>query len=320
MVGPLYFIATLCDVTVLTNRALHRLGRDHAIDVYIHIIAYADDISAFIVADSEAEIQLAVNVLMDEFFDYFTAAGLCMNPEKSELILFRRGRKSETIFVGGQEEAEKIKLLGVVIDKNYTFASHAVQVAASVNQKVEKLSTVIRYMDWKNKMDVTEAIILSTVTYCLAVWGWKYEWRKKVQKALNNAVRMLLGGNDRMSITDGLQRLGWLNMDNIWRLEQVLAMRRICSTQIPELMFNIITAATNHRYMVRADGIRSSWWPRNSHGENAFMNLAMKTFNELRVPQRCFFNTLENRNMTKSEIRSELKHDLIVKYGNDNLH
>ena len=50
------------------------------------------------------------------------------------------------------------------------------------------------------------------------------------------------------------------------------------------------------------------------------MNLAMKTFNELRVPQRCFFNTLEFRNMTKSEIRSELKHDLVAKYGNANLH
>ena len=81
---------------------------------------------------------------MEEFYDYFTSVGLCMNPEKSELILFRKGRKTETLYVGDQEEAEKIKLLGVIIDKGYTFASHAAQVAATVNQKFEKLSTFVK--------------------------------------------------------------------------------------------------------------------------------------------------------------------------------
>ena len=109
---------------------------------------------------------------------------------------------------------------------------------------------------------------------------------------MNNAVRMLL---------EGLKKLDWLN--NTWRLEQVLAMRRICSTRIPEMIFDIITAATYHCYLVRADGVRSSWWPRNSHSENALRNLAMKIFNELRVPQRCFFNNVEFQNMNKSEIR-----------------
>ena len=37
------------------------------IDVLIHLIVYADNISAENVADTEAELQLAVNALMDEF-------------------------------------------------------------------------------------------------------------------------------------------------------------------------------------------------------------------------------------------------------------
>ena len=65
---------------------MDRLGRDHAIDVWIHLITYADEVSA--VADSEAEIQLADDILMEEFVNYFSSAGLSMNPDKSELIMF----------------------------------------------------------------------------------------------------------------------------------------------------------------------------------------------------------------------------------------
>ena len=71
--------------------------------------------------------------------------------------------------------------------------------------------------------------------------------------------------------------------------------------------------------MVRADGLRTGWWPLNAHGENAFINLAVKVFNEQRIPQRIWFNDRANRVMTSSEIRETIKNDLIRFYGNDNL-
>ena len=79
--------------------------------VIITLISYADDISAVIEADTEAEIQLAVDLLMEEFLRYFSSAGLSMNPSKSELIVFRRGRQNQELTVQGQPEASKIKLL-----------------------------------------------------------------------------------------------------------------------------------------------------------------------------------------------------------------
>ena len=74
-----------------------------------------------IMADTEAELQLAVEVMMDEFLQYFSAAGLSMNPTKSELIVFRRGRQESVLKVGDQEESGRIKLLGVNVDKGYSF-------------------------------------------------------------------------------------------------------------------------------------------------------------------------------------------------------
>ena len=43
-----------------------------------------------------------------------------MNPKKSEWILFRKGWKTKTHYIGGKEEEEKIKLLGVTLTKAIT--------------------------------------------------------------------------------------------------------------------------------------------------------------------------------------------------------
>ena len=69
---------------------------------------------------------------MGEFLLYFSSAGLSMNPSKSELILFRQGPQEPTLKVRDEPEAGKIKLLGVNVEKGYTFEAHANQVAATV--------------------------------------------------------------------------------------------------------------------------------------------------------------------------------------------
>ena len=53
---------------------------------------YEDDITAVVVVDTEQELQVGVYVMMTEFEEYFSSAGLKMNPTKSELIVFRCGK------------------------------------------------------------------------------------------------------------------------------------------------------------------------------------------------------------------------------------
>ena len=119
-------------------------------------------------------------------------------------------------------------------------------------------------------------------------------------------------------MTDGLASLGWLNMTNLWRLEQIYSLWRVFSQKNSELILGIVTSASNHRYMVRADGIRTSWWPRNGYGEAAFVNQALLTFNDMRIGQRTWINWRGDR-MTKKEIRDEVKYDLSRTYPNDNI-
>ena len=137
---------------------------------------------------------------------------------------------------------------------------------------------------------------------------------------MNHAVRMVLEVDSRYSITSGLISLDWLKMDNLWRLEQIMAMKRICQDKIPELLWEIIVRRTQGRYMIRSDGLRSSWWPRNTHGEHAFIHQAVEHYNLLRIGQRHWYSDLDRRMMTKSEVRKEISRDLAMEFGNENLH
>ena len=59
-------------------------------------------------ADNEAELQLAVDILMEDW---------AMNPDKFELTVLRRGHQTEKHHVGCQEESTKVKLLGITVKK-----------------------------------------------------------------------------------------------------------------------------------------------------------------------------------------------------------
>ena len=98
-----------------------------------------------------------------------------------------------------------------------------------------------------------------------------------------------------------------------------MALRRLCSFKNSDLMFEILTRRTGHRYEVRQDGLRLDWNPKSGHGLNAFMWTSVKESNALRVPQRSWYNDLERRKMTSSEIRDEIKLDLIKLYGHNNI-
>ena len=115
VVGPLYFVATLLDVTEPAKRVVRKVLRMYGVTLAIYLIAYADVVSALVVADTEAEIQIGVTEMMKELGEYFSSARLGMNPSKSELVVFRKGQQRQVLQVVGQEEATHAKLLGVTV-------------------------------------------------------------------------------------------------------------------------------------------------------------------------------------------------------------
>ena len=111
-------------------------------------------------------------------------------------------------------------------------------VAGAVRTKVERLSKVVLFMDWKNAKRVTESLCLSSLSFCLPVWGYTTTVQRICQRAMNKAIRMLIPGGKSQSMTEGLSALGWLNMTNLLRLEQIFALWRVFSTGNSDLIYD----------------------------------------------------------------------------------
>ena len=180
----------------------------------------------------------------------------------------------------------------MTVEKGFKFNKHAKILSATISTKVEKLAKVMPYLNFKYRKRVVEAIVLSSLMYCLPVWGWNKTVRKTTQKAMNKGIRLITQQPEMSSITEQLEIVNWPNMDNLWRLESI---------------------------MVRDDGLRIDWWPKNCHGYNAFMYTSSELYNELRVSQSSWFDTVKNRDMTRKEVSQCLLSQLIQKHGNTNL-
>ena len=68
----------------------------------IRMRGYADDVSAVIGCLLEADLQRSIDVFLEEMERYCSAAGLVMNPDKSEVVVFRRSEHEQVITTGGQ--------------------------------------------------------------------------------------------------------------------------------------------------------------------------------------------------------------------------
>ena len=92
----------------------------------------------------------------------------------------------------------------MTVSQVYGFGKHAKMVVATVKTKVEKLKLLMDIMDWKTRKVVFDAVILSSLTYCLSVWGWRLDCRKIAQKSMSSALRLLTGGTRYTRIEDML--------------------------------------------------------------------------------------------------------------------
>ena len=66
-------MATLCDVTEVSMRTVKRL-KDMGVEIEVNLISYADDVLAIVVGRSKDDLQMGIDVVMDEFEQYFSSA------------------------------------------------------------------------------------------------------------------------------------------------------------------------------------------------------------------------------------------------------
>ena len=130
------------------------------------------------------------------------------------------------------------KVLGVVLDRHLSWHDHISLVVKKCYCILVCLARTHRRIPRCTKQLLIEALVFPHIRYCLSVFGGcGVGERKRVQKVINFAARIVTGIGRRDHVTPALAELGWLKVDDLIAESDIAAMRRIlCAPTPPELL------------------------------------------------------------------------------------
>ena len=148
IVGPLFFILILSPLSSVIARVKEKVISESydpvgAISQEMFDVTsreYADDVSGILWADNDEVLQIVATETMSQFKLFFSAIGMALNPDKTEVLCIRSSPKTKNITVEGQSESSSLRLLGLHMDHNFSYELHIAQLKKNISFKLWALS------------------------------------------------------------------------------------------------------------------------------------------------------------------------------------
>ena len=234
VLGPAIFAMGLCDVGLVAKDTVKICG-ELGLDVLAETVEFADDVTGLLGAYTEEDMQVAINVMFEQFKKYFSANGLVLNDSKCSILVGRPGAKVKELQLGDKKEENWVKLLGLYIDEGFSFNTHLRRTKSAVFFKLSCIKKISGYLTKENLKRMVEAVVITKIGYCGEVYiGKTLENQKQVQRMINPAARLVMGwkGKDQDYPTSKLMAdTGWWNSTCMWIEQQVHSMWRFLHTE-----------------------------------------------------------------------------------------
>ena len=307
VLGPGFFICGMCSVSVVAKKVRQEMA-ESGFWVEAWTLEFADDTSGVIVAEDEAELQIAIHLMMERFRHYFNSMGMCLNESKCELIVFRSSAKVfDQTLPGGQKEVTCVRLLGLWIDSDYRFGTHTDKVLQKLRFKIANLNRVRKYLEQNKARQLTESLVISTIAYMGTLYLRLPTNQKRVQKMMNSAARSVLQCHPRTHVVEMLRELYWLNSPNLWEYLMVCVMRRLKEGLLKApVSYNelFIIKDQEMQRLRNARDLKVQWTKMQSHGLNSFLHNACLAFNKYRFATEYFEDEEEFKKTAKLRVFS----------------
>ena len=166
---------------------------------------------------------------------------------KTELLVIKPQKKKcdprITIKFGNVEITPSpcAKILGVHVDSALTWEKHVSQVARRCYHVLVGLSKLRHKLPYETKKTLIEALMFPYITYCCTVWGGcTATQRRRIQKAINFAARIVSGLARHDHISPALEALGWRRFDGILEERDVAMIGRLISPDAPPALADLV--------------------------------------------------------------------------------
>ena len=160
ILGPILFLIYINDLPNISTLA--------------HCIFFADDANLIISADTYAELNSIVNIVVNTILTWVSNNGLKLNIDKTKYMIFTNKRREDIhVTIDGKrlKKSEHERFLGVIIDSKLNWTQHIKHLKTKISRNagvMYKLKGIIPHAAIKM---LYNSLIQSHLYYCATVWG-----------------------------------------------------------------------------------------------------------------------------------------------------
>ena len=261
----------------------------------VTIVQYADD-TQLLVSGRKCDIQRLIGSMEDALchvYDWFCHNGMKLNAKKTQMIVLGTPAMLRTLppvvlrFCGDTiTDSREVKNLGVYIDRHLNFEAHVTYISRKCTGILIGLSHARHVLPKQTLKVIVEALAMSVVRYCLSVYGTcGVTQLGRIQKVVHFCVRVVTGKRRFDHVSGELQRLRWLNAEQLASYHTVCALARIIETGQPEYLYNTIgpRADQRHAHATRQSGLITCPNIRTEAGRRRMCFRGVRLLNSVRA-------------------------------------
>ena len=239
ILGPILFNIYVNDLSLFVNDCL--------------IVQYADDTQLLHsgTIDDLAGLVNRAETSLSSIKSYFNTNGLLLNSNKTQCIFIGNKqllkRIPQTTVIKLDESSitpsNNVKNLGIYMDNSMSFEKHVNELNKKVTGVLMYINRVKDNFDKTSRILIVQALALSSINYCLRIWGTTNNTLlHNVQKLQNFAAKIAVGGlTKRDHVTPAFQELKWLTMKNKVIFDTAITVFKAMHNQLPEWFLNFPT-------------------------------------------------------------------------------
>ena len=193
---------------------------------------------------------------------WFRGNGLKVNAGKTQMMLLgspQNVRQIRSFSVKFRDNdllpVAEARNLGVMFDKTLSWDSHVSLITRRCFGILSGLSHLRGHMPSSVIYTLVDALVLSQVRYCLTVYGNGTQKNiARIQKIINYGARVIYGRQKFDHVSDLLNRLGWLNAEQLTNHQTLCLTHQVrCRGEPESLAAGFATVAETHDRPTRRD-------------------------------------------------------------------
>ena len=248
ILGPLLFLIYINDLPNFSSQ--------------LTSILFADDSNLFSDGPNLHDLQTKINNELPKLVEWLKANRLSLNIGKTHLMVFSPRKnpvlKAE-IFIDGKllDIVTKTKFLGLILDNNLNWKSHALYLSTKMSKSIGILSLARKFLNQKTLLQLYYSFIYPYFTYCNLAWGNASDtalWPIfKIQKL---AIRLIANIPRRCSSIPFCKTYSILRLPDIYTQSSAIFMFKFKNSLLPPIFKTFfITNSDIHSYPTRSSNM-----------------------------------------------------------------